>query len=89
MVNQLCHHVNTCNTLRLWKAEAAESFDFQAFNIGDYYGAADEEVASENLTEVLYPNDEPIAGKQLCLVPGAGAWVAWVAWVAWGSGHAK
>ena len=59
--------VNTCNTLRLWKAEATESFDFQAFNIGDYYGAVDEKVASENLTKVLYPNDEPIAGKQLRL----------------------
>ena len=61
------YRVNTCNTLRLWKAEAAESFDFQAFNIGDYYGAVDEKMASENLTKVLYPNDEPIAGKQLRL----------------------
>ncbi len=61
------YHVNTCNTLRLWKAGACESFDFQAFNIGDYYGAVDEKVASENLTKVLYPNDEPIAGKQLRL----------------------
>jgi starch phosphorylase len=61
------YRVNTCNTLRLWKAEAAESFDFQAFNTGDYYGAVDEKVASENLTKVLYPNDEPIAGKQLRL----------------------
>jgi len=61
------YRVNTCNTLRLWKAEAAESFDFQAFNTGDYYGAVDEKVSSENLTKVLYPNDEPIAGKQLRL----------------------
>ncbi|UCF95544.1 MAG: glycogen/starch/alpha-glucan phosphorylase, partial [Desulfobacterales bacterium] len=61
------YRVNTCNTLRLWKASACESFDFQAFNIGDYYGAVDEKVASENLTKVLYPNDEPIAGKQLRL----------------------
>jgi starch phosphorylase len=61
------YRVNTCNTLRLWKAEAAESFDFQAFNVGDYYGAVDKKVASENLTKVLYPNDEPIAGKQLRL----------------------
>jgi starch phosphorylase len=61
------YRVNTCNTLRLWKAEASESFDFQAFNIGDYYGAVDKKVASENLTKVLYPNDEPIAGKQLRL----------------------
>ena len=61
------YRVNTCNTLRLWKAEAVESFDFQAFNTGDYYGAVDDKVASENLTKVLYPNDEPIAGKQLRL----------------------
>ncbi|MGD8991160.1 MAG: glycogen/starch/alpha-glucan phosphorylase [Desulfobacterales bacterium] len=61
------YRVNTCNTLRLWKAEAAESFDFQAFNVGDYYGAVDKKVASENLTKVLYPNDEPIGGKRLRL----------------------
>ena len=35
----LGYKVNTCSTLRLWKAEATESFDFQAFNVGDYYGA--------------------------------------------------
>ena len=61
------YKVNTCNTLRLWKAEAPESFDFQAFNVGDYYGAVDEKVYSENLTKVLYPNDEPVQGKQLRL----------------------
>ena len=53
--------------LRLWKAEAAESFDFAAFNVGDYYGAVDQKVASETITKVLYPNDEPEAGKQLRL----------------------
>jgi starch phosphorylase len=61
------YKVNTCNTLRLWKAEACEGFDFSAFNKGDYYGAVDEKVASENLTKVLYPNDEPVAGKRLRL----------------------
>ena len=34
--------------LRLWKSEAVESFDFQAFNVGDYYKAVDEKVISEN-----------------------------------------
>ena len=63
----LGYKVNTCNMLRLWKAEACESFDFQSFNVGDYYGAVDEKVASENLTKVLYPNDEPAQGKQLRL----------------------
>jgi starch phosphorylase len=61
------YRVNTCNTLRLWRARAAESFDFDAFNTGDYYGAVDKKVASENLTKVLYPNDEPVAGKRLRL----------------------
>ncbi|NJN22901.1 MAG: glycogen/starch/alpha-glucan phosphorylase [Leptolyngbya sp. RL_3_1] len=61
------YRVNTVNTLRLWKAEAVDSFNFQAFNVGDYYGAVDEKVISENLTKVLYPNDEPIQGKQLRL----------------------
>jgi glycogen phosphorylase len=61
------YHVNTCNTLRLWKAEAVESFDFQDFNVGDYYGAVDEKVVSETVTKVLYPNDEPEIGKKLRL----------------------
>ena len=63
----LGYKVNTCNTLRLWKSEAVESFDFQSFNIGDYYGAVDDKVTSENLTKVLYPNDEPLQGKKLRL----------------------
>jgi starch phosphorylase len=57
----------TANFLRLWKAEACESFDFQAFNVGDYYGAVHEKMVSENITRVLYPNDEPPSGKQLRL----------------------
>ncbi len=61
------YRTNTCNTLRLWRAEAPESFDFAAFNQGDYYRAVERKVASENLTKVLYPNDEPEQGKQLRL----------------------
>jgi glycogen phosphorylase len=53
--------------LRLWKSEAVESFDFQAFNIGDYYQAVDEKVISETISKVLYPNDEPEVGKRLRL----------------------
>jgi starch phosphorylase len=64
----LGYKVSTANTMRLWKAEAAESFDFQRFNIGDYYGAVNEKVSSENLTKVLYPNDEQIQGKELRLM---------------------
>ncbi|NEZ62169.1 glycogen/starch/alpha-glucan phosphorylase [Leptolyngbyaceae cyanobacterium CCMR0082] len=63
----LGYHVNTANTLRLWKAEASESFDFQRFNQGDYYGAVDDKTAAENLTKVLYPNDEQVQGKELRL----------------------
>ena len=59
--------VNTCNTLRLWSAEAVESFDFQAFNTGDYYQAVAEKMDSETVTKVLYPNDEPEIGKRLRL----------------------
>jgi len=59
--------VATCNTLRLWSAEAVESFDFQAFNTGDYYQAVAEKLTSETVTKVLYPNDEPEAGKRLRL----------------------
>ncbi len=60
-------HVDTCNTLRLWKSEAVESFDFQDFNVGDYYGAVHQKMISETLSKVLYPNDEPEAGKRLRL----------------------
>jgi starch phosphorylase len=57
----------TANTLRLWKAEAPESFDFAIFNRGDYYGAVNQKVSSENLSKVLYPNDEQTQGKELRL----------------------
>ena len=63
----LGYNVNTANTLRVWKAEARESFDFQEFNVGDYYGAVHDKVVTENITKVLYPNDEPAQGKQLRL----------------------
>ncbi len=63
----LGYGVNTVNLLRLWHAQATESFDFQAFNTGDYYGAVQEKLSSENITKVLYPNDEQLQGKQLRL----------------------
>lgn len=61
------YKVNTINLLRLWKAEATESFDFQTFNFGDYNGAVNEKVSSENITKVLYPNDNTLQGKRLRL----------------------
>jgi starch phosphorylase len=63
----LGYRTNTANTLRLWRAEAPESFDFAAFNSGDYYGAVNQKVTSENLSKVLYPNDEQLRGKELRL----------------------
>jgi starch phosphorylase len=59
--------VDTCDILRLWKAEAVESFDFAAFNHGDYYRAVQDKILSENITKVLYPNDEVEVGKELRL----------------------
>ncbi len=53
--------------LRLWKAEATESFDFAAYNLGDYYKAVEKKMRSENITKVLYPNDENLSGKELRL----------------------
>jgi glycogen phosphorylase len=61
------YRVGTCNILRLWKAEAVESFDFAAFNHGDYYRAVQDKMVSENITKVLYPNDEVAVGKELRL----------------------
>jgi starch phosphorylase len=63
----LGYKTNTANTLRLWRSEAPESFDFAIFNSGDYYGAVNQKVASENLSKVLYPNDEQARGKELRL----------------------
>jgi starch phosphorylase len=55
------------NILRLWKAEAGEAFDLEAFNAGDYFGAVAKKMISENITKVLYPNDETEQGKELRL----------------------
>lgn len=60
--------VNTCNTLALWSANAVNALALDAFNSGDYYRAVEDQVVSENVTKVLYPNDEPEAGKQLRLL---------------------
>ncbi len=63
----LGYRVNTANTLRLWRAEAPESFDFSIFNRGDYWGAVQQKITSENITKVLYPNDDQVKGKELRL----------------------
>lgn len=63
----LGYQVDTANLLRLWSSEAVESFDLAAFNVGDYYRAVEEKILSETISKVLYPNDEPAAGKSLRL----------------------
>ncbi|HEU4611325.1 MAG TPA: glycogen/starch/alpha-glucan phosphorylase, partial [Kofleriaceae bacterium] len=61
------HGTRTTNVLRLWSAVAAEEFDLDAFQVGEYWRAVDQKIRSENLTKVLYPNDTSPAGKQLRL----------------------
>ncbi|WP_094556211.1 glycogen/starch/alpha-glucan phosphorylase [Synechococcus sp. 1G10] len=63
----LGYGVHTANTLRLWSAQAPESFDFASFNAGDYTRAVLQKINSETLSKVLYPNDETDQGKQLRL----------------------
>jgi glycogen phosphorylase len=63
----LGYRTSTVSNLRLWSAEAAESFDFATFNTGDFFGAVRNKVASETISKILYPNDEKEAGKELRL----------------------
>jgi len=63
----LGYRTNTANTMRLWAAQAVESFNFDTFNHGDFFGAVADKVASENISKILYPNDEGVQGKQLRL----------------------
>ncbi|MFZ0409858.1 MAG: glycogen/starch/alpha-glucan phosphorylase [Cyanobium sp.] len=63
----LGYGVHTANTLRLWSAQAPDSFDFASFNAGDYTRAVLQKVQSETLSKVLYPNDELEQGKRLRL----------------------
>ncbi len=65
--SEMGYQVASCNFLRLWKSEAVESFDFSSFNHGDYLKAVMEKVESENISKILYPNDEMAQGKELRL----------------------
>jgi glycogen/starch/alpha-glucan phosphorylases len=58
---------NTVNTLRLWDAEAKNKFDLQSFNAGNYSKAVEEQNLAATISEVLYPADEHIHGKELRL----------------------
>ena len=55
------------NTLRLWSAQATDEFNFDDFNRGSYVAAVENKVLAENLTKVLYPNDNVLEGKELRL----------------------
>ena len=57
----------TVNTLRLWRAEATEEFDLEEFNAGSYTEAVGAKTQAEQITMVLYPNDQSEAGKELRL----------------------
>jgi glycogen phosphorylase len=57
----------TVNTLRLWKAQAAESFDFESFHSGDYLSSLNEKISTESISKILYAEDEPYAGKHMRL----------------------
>ncbi|EAZ92450.1 glycogen/starch/alpha-glucan phosphorylase [Crocosphaera chwakensis] len=61
------YKTNTVNPLRLWKAEASESFNFEAFNAGHYDRAVEEKMGAETISKVLYPNDNTPAGRKLRL----------------------
>ncbi len=58
---------NTVNTLRLWEARPKNMFDLQSFNEGNYAKAVEEANIARTITEVLYPADEHIQGKELRL----------------------
>ncbi len=58
---------NVVDTLRIWDAEAMNSFRLDAFDKGDYQKAVEEENLAKLLVEVLYPNDNHMAGKELRL----------------------
>ena len=58
---------NAVNTLRLWSARAPDEFSLADFNKGSYVEAVEHKVLAENLTKVLYPNDNTPAGKELRL----------------------
>ncbi|WP_249960908.1 glycogen/starch/alpha-glucan phosphorylase [Histophilus somni] len=54
-------------TLRLWSANAGETFNLVSFNRGDYFHAIEEKSSSENVSRVLYPDDSTAAGRELRL----------------------
>ncbi|MHB9134746.1 MAG: glycogen/starch/alpha-glucan phosphorylase [Armatimonadota bacterium] len=62
------YKTQTVNTLRLWSARSHEEFNLEYFNHGDYMRACAEQMEAENITRVLYPNDNFFEGKELRLM---------------------
>ena len=58
---------NVVNTLRIWDAEAIQNFNLDSFDRGDYRMAIEQQNLAKNIVEVLYPNDNHYAGKELRL----------------------
>jgi starch phosphorylase len=58
---------NVVNTLRIWDAEACQTFNLDSFDKGDYQRAVEEQNLAKTICEVLYPNDNHYAGKELRL----------------------
>jgi starch phosphorylase len=58
---------NTVNTLRLWSARATSEINLDQFQAGDYINACQDKLNGENITKVLYPNDNNYSGKELRL----------------------
>jgi starch phosphorylase len=61
------YRTGTVNLLRLWRARASQAFDFELFDRGDYARAVSDQVKSESVSKVLYPNDNSDQGKELRL----------------------
>ena len=61
------YKTQTVNMIRLWRARASKEFDFQLFDVGDYARAAEQKIQSENISKVLYPNDNTPQGRDLRL----------------------
>ncbi|HRV95379.1 MAG TPA: glycogen/starch/alpha-glucan phosphorylase, partial [Anaerolineae bacterium] len=61
------YKTGTVNMLRLWGARATNEFDFQLFDNGDYARAVEQKTHSENISKVLYPNDNMPQGQELRL----------------------
>jgi starch phosphorylase len=61
------YRTGTVNMLRLWRARATSAFDFRLFDVGDYARAVAQKTESENITKVLYPNDNNPQGQELRL----------------------